>query len=73
MPIQIYMTKNYEIVMGITRRNYLSNASGITLISDLVREISLFQVKVSAQSGTWEQFGCILFLSNLTTESGKVV
>ena len=73
MPTRIYMTKNYEIFRGTTRLKYLSNSSGITPISDLVREISLFQVKVSAQSGTWEQFGCILFLSNLTTESGNVV
>ena len=73
MPIKIYMTKDYEIFMGTTRLKHLSNASRITPISDLVREISLFQVKVSAQSGTWEQFGCILFLSNLTTESGNVV
>ena len=42
--------------MGVTRFKYLSNAFRITLISDLVREISLFQVKVTAQSGTWEQF-----------------
>ena len=56
MPNKIYMTKNYEIVVGITRLNYLSNASRITPISDLVREISLFQVKVTAQSGIWEQF-----------------
>ena len=73
MPNKIYKTENYEIIMGMTRLNYLSNASGITLISDLVYEISLIQDKVSVQSGIWEQFGCILFLSNLTTESGNVV
>ena len=56
MPIKIYMTKNYEILMGTTRLKHLSNASGITPISDLVREISLFQVKVFVQSGIWEQF-----------------
>jgi len=56
MPNKIYTTKNYEIVVGITRLNYLSNASGITPISDPVCEISLFQVKVTAQSGIWEQF-----------------
>jgi len=54
MPNKIYTTKNYEIVVGITRLNYLSNSSGITPIADLVREISLFQVKVTAQSGIWE-------------------
>ena len=51
MPNKVYTTENYEIVVEITRLNYLSNASGITSISDLVREISLFQVKVTAQSG----------------------
>ena len=73
MPIKIYTTKNYEIFMGITRLNYLSNASGITPISDLVREISLFQVKVSVQSGIWDIFGCVVFLSHLTTESRNIV
>jgi len=52
----MYTIKNYEIDMGITRLNYFSNASGITPISDLVREISLFQVEVTAQPGIWEQF-----------------
>ena len=45
-----------KFFMGITRLNYPSNASGITPISDPVCEISLFQVKVTAQSGIWEQF-----------------
>ena len=56
MPIKIYTTKDYEIFMGTTRLKYLSNASRITPIADLVREVSLFQVKVSAQSEIWEQF-----------------
>ena len=56
MPIKIYTTKDYEIFMGTTRLKHISNASRITPISDLVREISLFQVKVSAQSGIWKQF-----------------
>ena len=36
MPIEIYLAKSYEIFMGITRLKYLSNAIGITLISNLV-------------------------------------
>ena len=69
----MYLTKNYEFFMGITRLKYLSTASRITPISDPVCEISLFQDKVSVKSGIWNSFGCILFLSNLTTESGNEV
>ena len=59
--------------METTRLKYLSNDSGITPMSDLVCEIWLFQVKVSAESGIWNSFGYVIFLSNLMMESGNVV
>ena len=36
-------------------------------------ELGPLQVEVSALSGSLNSFGCVLFLTNLTLESGKVV
>ena len=36
-------------------------------------ELGPLQVEVAALSGSQSSFDCALFLSNLTTESGKVV
>ena len=36
-------------------------------------ELGPLQVEVSALSGSLNSFGCVLFLTNLTSESGKVV
>ena len=59
--------------MGITRLNYLSNASGITPYLIWSLRYLCFKLKLLHSLESGNSFGCILFLSNLTTESGKVV
>ena len=67
------MPKSHESFMDESRLLYLSYATGITFISIMDWELWPLQVEVSAQSRSLNSFGCALFLSNLISESSKVV
>ena len=67
------MPKSHENFMGESRLLYLSYATGITFMSGMDSELWPLQVEASALSTSLNSFGCALFPTNLTSESGKVV
>ena len=66
------MIINLEKILDNSRLQYLSLSARISLIAILVMEIRKSQGYASVMFGTWNSFCCVLFLTKLTAEFGKV-
>ena len=66
------MTKNHETILDNSRLQYLSLSERITFVAILVMEIRKSQSNASVLFGIWSSFCCVLFLTKLTAEFGKV-